>query len=146
MALIKCKECESEVSSKAETCPKCGARIASKPIGCGTVIVVFVIGALVLSFISSIYSPRSSKTPSPPSTTSAPSPNISATSAPNIEDIGPLWRYSHGADEMGKGNVHHAQISSTNTVNFDFPYAGGAACNTHVENPPALWQRRHFQY
>ncbi len=29
MALIKCNECNQEVSDKAESCPKCGAPIAS---------------------------------------------------------------------------------------------------------------------
>ena len=31
MALIKCEECGHEVSSKAVSCPKCGARVASMP-------------------------------------------------------------------------------------------------------------------
>ncbi len=30
MALITCKECGSEVSSEAKTCPKCGVRIKPK--------------------------------------------------------------------------------------------------------------------
>lgn len=30
MALITCKECGTEVSSTAKTCPKCGARVAPK--------------------------------------------------------------------------------------------------------------------
>lgn len=30
MALIKCKECGKEVSSKAKTCPNCGVEIAAK--------------------------------------------------------------------------------------------------------------------
>lgn len=37
MTIIKCKECNSEVSSKADTCPKCGIRIASKPIKLGKI-------------------------------------------------------------------------------------------------------------
>lgn len=28
MAIVKCKECSSDVSSKAETCPKCGVKVA----------------------------------------------------------------------------------------------------------------------
>lgn len=30
MALIKCKECNEEISSKAENCPKCGIKIKGK--------------------------------------------------------------------------------------------------------------------
>ena len=31
MALIKCKECGNEISSKAETCPMCGLRLKASP-------------------------------------------------------------------------------------------------------------------
>lgn len=34
MAMIKCKECGGEVSSKADACPKCGVRLKGKPSGC----------------------------------------------------------------------------------------------------------------
>jgi len=37
MALVKCGECESEVSDKAAACPKCGAPVAS-PDGDSTVV------------------------------------------------------------------------------------------------------------
>lgn len=45
MALIKCKECGHQVSSKAETCPNCGVTIKAKPTqyGCGTVILIFIV-------------------------------------------------------------------------------------------------------
>jgi hypothetical protein len=46
MALIKCKECNSEVSSKADICPKCGIRITPKPKGC-----LGILGTLILFFI-----------------------------------------------------------------------------------------------
>lgn len=35
-----------------------------------------------------------------------------------------LWSYSHRDDPMSKGMTHTASISSSNTVNFDFPYSG----------------------
>lgn len=50
MALIKCKECGTEVSSKAESCPKCGAKVKAKGMGCGTLIaLVFFIGIIALA-------------------------------------------------------------------------------------------------
>ncbi|MCB1898091.1 hypothetical protein [Cognatazoarcus halotolerans] len=56
MAMIKCKECGGEVSSKADACPKCGFRLKAKPSGC---IVGFfkLVGAIVglmvaISFLS----------------------------------------------------------------------------------------------
>ena len=50
MALIKCKECGTEVSSKAETCPKCGVRVTVKN-GCLTFIVVIFLGFVTLAVL-----------------------------------------------------------------------------------------------
>lgn len=52
MALIKCKECKTEVSSKAITCPKCGVRIASKSMGCGGIFALLFL-AVISVFIFS---------------------------------------------------------------------------------------------
>lgn len=77
MALVKCKECGNEVSTEAKTCPKCGAPVARKPIGCGSAIVLivllFVVGKYVDSYLRS-------DTPSPP-VASPPRPSSSASSA-----------------------------------------------------------------
>ena len=43
MALKKCRECGAEISSKAETCPSCGARNKrkpNKPLGCLAVVLL----------------------------------------------------------------------------------------------------------
>jgi hypothetical protein len=60
MAIIKCKECGSEVSNKAENCPKCGNPINVKSkegcflqtlnMGCMIIVIVFVI-VIILSII-----------------------------------------------------------------------------------------------
>lgn len=48
MALIKCRECGKEVSTKADVCPHCGApqkKQQRKPIGCGAgILILFLIG------------------------------------------------------------------------------------------------------
>jgi len=57
MAMIKCKECGKEVSSKAESCPNCGVVIKEKPTfyGCVTLIVggilIIIIAIIVTSNI-----------------------------------------------------------------------------------------------
>jgi hypothetical protein len=57
MALIKCKECGNDVSSKALTCPKCGIRIARKPMGCGTAIgILAIIFIAIPAFLSGVMS------------------------------------------------------------------------------------------
>ena len=56
MAIINCKECGQEISSKAENCPKCGNPINEKPKeGCflqtlniGCVVSLIIIGMIVL--------------------------------------------------------------------------------------------------
>ena len=54
MALTKCKECGSEVSKNAEACPKCGAPIKKKsnPYGCGTLILLSILGLLVIGYFA----------------------------------------------------------------------------------------------
>lgn len=117
MALVACKECGTEISSRAETCPKCGVKIASKGMGCGTLIVVLVVGAVIVSAVSD----RSSKTPNA-SSHSSNSPTASSTPAPKTAEA--PWSYRNSKDAMGKGANYQAEVSSTNTENFGFPYAG----------------------
>lgn len=119
MALIKCKECETEVSSKAETCPKCGARVAAKPMGCSTLIGIVILGAVIISAFSSIFS-SSTKSSAPTDASSTSSTPTAPISAPP----GSQWFYHHNGDPMGKGVIHEARVSSSNAVNFGFPYSG----------------------
>lgn len=68
MALKKCNECGKEVSSKAASCPNCGAPVKrSSSIGCSTIIAgIFVFGMIWYFLIvdksdkSTTYSPTSS--------------------------------------------------------------------------------------
>lgn len=51
MALTPCKECGNEVSTQAETCPKCGAKVASSSAGFGGLIIsVIVVAYLFYTF------------------------------------------------------------------------------------------------
>jgi len=54
-ALTKCKECGNEVSKNAESCPKCGAPIKKKPkqYGCGTLILIGIVGFVLIGIFSS---------------------------------------------------------------------------------------------
>lgn len=109
MALVKCKECGTEVSSKAQACPKCGVRLAAKPMGCGTLIGVSVLGLIIISAFLSIFS--------------AETPSNEAPEATEITDS-TQWRYSHDKDDMSNGVNHEAAIKSLNAVEFEFPYSG----------------------
>lgn len=75
MALIKCKECGNEVSNTAQTCPKCGARVAPKPLGCGSVVfIIFMVGVIASSILPKFRSDTSS-----PATLSTPELAIETT-------------------------------------------------------------------
>lgn len=89
--LVKCKECGAEISKKAETCPKCGANRKSKHYGCGTLIVVVVIGFWLMS----MFSPDSTNT----STAVAPKPV--KTDAECKKDFG-CWFDRHNIDAQIK--------------------------------------------
>lgn len=53
MALIKCKECGTEVSDKADKCPNCGAPI-KKGIDCLPGCLIIFIVLIVIGFIGSL--------------------------------------------------------------------------------------------
>jgi hypothetical protein len=69
MALKKCKECGNEVSSKADACPKCGAKLKPKSIGCGGLLLVLIVIGIIGSLFSTTMKDPSSTSPtsSPPS-------------------------------------------------------------------------------
>lgn len=54
MALIKCKECKKEVSSKADKCPNCGVDVKRKPAGCGTLLVLLLFAGVMANVWDSI--------------------------------------------------------------------------------------------
>ena len=46
MALIKCKECKTDISDEAETCPNCGVKL--NETGCLMEILAILVISLVL--------------------------------------------------------------------------------------------------
>jgi len=48
MALKKCKECGGDVSSKAESCPRCGRPLRTSSAGCtAALLFLLIIGILI---------------------------------------------------------------------------------------------------
>ena len=60
----------------------------------------------------------------------APAPEVTPTTTtesklePEIITSGTQWEYSQNEDKMSGGTIYHARVSSSNTVEFDFPYSG----------------------
>jgi hypothetical protein len=50
MAMIKCKECNKEVSNQADRCPNCGAPI-KKSIGCLTLAIIIFVAIIILGIV-----------------------------------------------------------------------------------------------
>lgn len=129
MSMTKCRECGTEVSTKAEACPNCGAKFKSKS-GCGTLVIAGVLVIIALAAIgqcSSNTSPTTAATASHATTTpnTAPLAAQPAASVPAIKpQVGSQWNYKQERDPMGKGTAYYAWVLSTNTVDFGFPYSG----------------------
>lgn len=123
MALIKCSECGTQISSEAENCPKCGIKIAKK-MGCGTVIGILLLAFFAIGIISSpgIDNNKSSQSANEHSKNDA--GKIPTTPTPIPKTPGEQWIYNQQNDEMSKGTIYQAYVQSTNIVNFDFPYSG----------------------
>lgn len=65
MALVKCHECGTEISTEAKTCPKCGAKV-KKEIGGGTVLLIAIatlVGAFAILGDGTPSAPQAAQTP-----------------------------------------------------------------------------------
>jgi hypothetical protein len=129
MAMAKCRECGAEVSDSAKTCPKCGV---AKPVKKTSLLAKIFLGLLGLGLIGQFIGGGSN-------TGGGTSTSVSASSAPSIPEPvvpGSQWSYSHNADSMSKGTAHHAVVSSTNTVEFQFPYSGAQHATLNLRTDP----------
>jgi hypothetical protein len=107
MALTECKECGNQVSTEAETCPKCGARVSRKPLGCGAAVLIVIVVAVVASSLSSN---RSTNAP-PPSSGTADRTNRTNTCTTELErrkldykrllDSGKFWEAARAIGDCG---------------------------------------------
>ena len=103
MALIKCKECGEEISTKAKSCPKCGVVTPKKT----SLITWFVLFMMILGgYLSNTNVPSRAVTPS--STTSSPAQK---------------WTTSTSVDPISGGKHSFTTSPSVRpTEIMDFPY------------------------
>lgn len=134
MALIKCKECGAEISSAAKACPKCGKGVTSSTKW-GVLIGLVFIGIIISSFSSKNSSDTGSQTSSS-SKKSLSSSDAEAAHTPEPKIPGFQWSYLQSDDGMSKGAVYQAHVSSSNTVEFDFPYAGAQNATLTLRTHP----------
>ena len=120
MALKPCKECGSQVSDKAESCPQCGAKVKKDVPRWVVWLVLICIGLAIIG----------SCQPSSTSKSSASSnSNSGLASEPKSN-----WVSNSSTDEMRGTKSQTTYTSSVNKVNFEFPYSGGSNLNLMVRN------------
>ena len=112
MALVACKECGSEVSTDAKACPKCGATVGARQYGCGTLVLILLVGLLLVGLFSKPDFASPDRTES-----------TALKSLPPLPP-GAQWSYRRASDSMSKGIEYEASVLSSNTVKFDSPYGG----------------------
>lgn len=122
MGLTKCKACGHEVSKNAAKCPSCGEPLKRKPLGCGGAIAFVFLFVVILVAIGSINAPDSgySKTATTPPARTAAKPQVQ----PEPKIPGDQWKYASFDDDMSGSKYHLASVTSSNRVNFQFPYSG----------------------
>src|SRR5690554_5394975 len=115
MALIQCKECKSEVSDQAKTCPNCGAKVPQK-----TSIVTWLAFIIIVFFVfSKLYSePNLATTNTPSKSTTKREESKSDTTRVNSD-----WYVSSSSDEMtGKKSFYAISQAVKPTRAMSFPY------------------------
>lgn len=116
MKLIKCRVCKKECASDAKACPHCGTpNPKAKHYGCGSLLLVLLVGGLLLSLLLDSGGQHPSVSRPPAQAQSAPKPPPTPAEK---------WRYTSDVDQMSGARSVFALISSENTFQFGFPYAG----------------------
>ncbi|HEW9973789.1 TPA: zinc ribbon domain-containing protein [Shewanella algae] len=117
MALVKCKECGEEVSTKAKTCPKCGAKAPKKT----SLFTWFVLGFIIFVVYTASQSP-STPSKAKPSSTTVSTPQKSE-STKKVVPPKPSWVTSTSKDEMtGKFSAYAHSPTAFPSKKMDFPY------------------------
>ena len=123
MALVKCKECSTEISTSAKACPKCGAKPPQK-----TSVVTWLVLAVIAVVVFNSFSSDPGSTTSTASTSSASSGTSTGTETKKkevVERKAPSWSTFDSSDEMsGEKSSFAVSPKTAPTRRMDFPYAG----------------------
>lgn len=125
MALVKCKECGSEVSTKAKACPKCGAKAPKKTSLFTWLVTGFVAAAMIGAFTSDPASTSNSSASTSSGTGSTQSTSSSAPATANTAPVvrAPEWQTFESSDEMtGDKSAYAISPKAGPTKRMGFPY------------------------
>lgn len=107
MALIKCKECGEQVSTKAKTCPNCGAKVPKK-----TSLFTWFVLAMIILVVYAVNQTPSNYSATSTKKTASPSTKAQQASTPVIS-----WSYHQSKDEMSGKVTGYITSYSKNTLN-----------------------------
>ena len=142
MSLVKCKECGTQVSTKAKTCPKCGAVAPKKTSLFTWIILIFIIFVSYVAITSP--TPTSTRTTSQARQPSSASTQANSTGNRSTSSTSPTatrhgWTVKTSRDEMtGKANHHATSPIASPTKRMGFPYHDvkawlGVGCDENKE-------------
>jgi hypothetical protein len=132
VALSKCKECGEQISTKADACPKCGAKPTKKTSA-------FTWFVLILIFLG-VYAVNKSPSPTGSSSSSSANTGSGTKSKPAaVKAPDPTWENTRSKDEMtGKRSSYAASPTVASKAPMAFPYQGtkawlGVGCDKDSE-------------
>ncbi|WP_208091569.1 zinc ribbon domain-containing protein [Cronobacter sakazakii] len=148
MALINCKECGEQVSTKAETCPKCGAPVSLRkkgPSGCMMLIIIAVSALVLILFLVNLSGGSASSNKSADSIKS--NEHVSSNSEESDKVIDSVaqtsqpkknWQEGSVKDEMTDKIRPYLANTSINGAEFNFPYNvdGGSKVTIVIRKDP----------
>lgn len=119
MALVKCKECGEEVSNKAKSCPKCGAKAPKKTsLLTWLVLILIILGV----YVSGQSTDRTTK-PSAKVSSLEKNETIKSEKVKKVTPPKPVWVTSVSKDEMtGKFTAFAHSPISYPSKKMGFPY------------------------
>lgn len=125
MALKNCKECNHKISTKAETCPNCGAK-QPKKTSRATWLVLILLGSLVFASMMSVEQQPRVKSNNAIEKSETDKQENPINKPVKIEEIkAPEWTTFDTKDEMTEGQRFFAiSPSVTSTRPMSFPYTG----------------------
>lgn len=174
MAIVACPECGRGVSDRATSCPQCGHPVtpgpessappklpdppksgndidpkpqSGKDADLNAMVKLFIGVAVAIALILWAV-------PSDPVTDSTSTATTARTAAgaldaptPSAEPPRPglQWNYLQSADQMSNAVTYQATVTSTNSVDFDFPYQGAQHATLTLRSSPRLGKDIIFQ-
>lgn len=137
MALVKCKECGAEVSTKASHCPKCGAKAPKKTSPAAWVVLVLILFAFYISNQDTSPSSNNSGAAEVDSSSEDKNADVDESEAKAVEEVDaepteqqqataePQWHSFESEDEMtGDAASYASSPRTTSNRPLDFPYQG----------------------